>query len=37
MIATRTGTITAGYPVAKAIPRASPSRKLWIKEPSKFI
>ena len=37
MIATKTGTIYEGFPVAKAIPNARPSIKLWIKDPNKFI
>ena len=37
MIATKTGTIYEGFPVAKAIPKARPSIKLWIKDPNKFI
>ena len=36
IIATSTGTIIDGFPVAKETPIAIPSKKLWIKEPKRF-
>lgn len=37
MIATTTGIIYVGLAVAKAIPKANPSKKLWIADPKIFI